>query len=110
MSLSGFTKRYSNNNHGWLFEKMVGYVLTVGTGNLLVLLGDVRMRFKTILSVVLCSFGVAMLPAFSQGSNQAIFQDERQMELDNQARINGLSNQEQSVKQAAQAYDAKNEP
>jgi hypothetical protein len=68
------------------------------------------MRFKTILSVVLCSFGVAMLPAFSQGSNQAIFQDERQMELDNQARINGLSNQEKSLQQAAQASDAKNEP
>jgi hypothetical protein len=68
------------------------------------------MRFKTILSVVLCSFGVSMLPAFSQGSNQAIFQDERQMELDNQARINGLSNQEQSFQQAAQANDAKNEP
>jgi hypothetical protein len=68
------------------------------------------MRFQTILSVVLCSIGVTMLPAFSQGSNQAIFQDERQMELDNQARINGLSNQEQSAKQSAQAYDAKSEP
>lgn len=68
------------------------------------------MRFKTILSVALLSLGVAAAPAFSQGSNQAIFQDERQMEIDNQARVNGLSSQEQQAAAAAASNDAKNEP
>ncbi len=68
------------------------------------------MRFKTILSIVVCSLGLTVGPAFSQGSNQAIFQDERQMELDSQARVNGLSNQEQQYANAAAANDAKNEP
>jgi hypothetical protein len=68
------------------------------------------MRYKSILSIVVCSLGLAIGPALSQGSNQAIFQDERQMELDSQARVNGLSNQEQQYAQTAAAKDAKNEP
>lgn len=68
------------------------------------------MVFKTILTVAICALGVSVMPAYSQGSNQAIFQDERQMELDNQARINGLSAQEQQAAAAAAANDAKNEP
>lgn len=74
------------------------------------LFGEVRMRFKTILTIAVCSLGLTAVPAFSQGSNQAIFQDERQMELDNQARINGLSDQEAQARAAAAANDAKTEP
>lgn len=68
------------------------------------------MRFKTILTVAVCSLGLSAIPAYSQGSNQAIFQDERQMELDNQAKLNGLSSEERQYAAAAAANDAKNEP
>lgn len=70
------------------------------------------MRFKHFgisLSMLACAFGLSLSPALSQGG-QAIFQDERQMEMDNQRQLNNVQNQEQNYAETVQSTDAKNEP
>ena len=68
-----------------------------------------RIKVFTSLSIVACALGLFANPAFSQ-SNQAIFQDERQMEMDANRQSGSLQQQEQQALQQYQTTESKDEP
>lgn len=71
------------------------------------------MRLKNLgylVCAVACAVGPAVAPAFCDGEEQAIFQDEHEMMGDSQRQLQQSEMREQMAEQQIQQTDAKNQP